>query len=149
MKSEKLRAVMQLHKPSFANQLGKRAAKPLSWVACSRLLYKPSRMVDAYLNFLVGKGSGTGWDMREEVRAAVARIHQPRPVVFDVGANIGNWSQALLQTIPDAKVYMFDPSPGCQAAIREKALPGVTILPCALGATAEQKIYYSSSATDG
>lgn len=106
-------------------------------------------MVDAYLNFLIGKGSGAGWDMREEVRAAVARIRRPRPIVFDVGANVGNWSQELLQAIPDAKLYMFDPSPGCQAAIRNKALPGITLLPCALGATAERKTYYSSSTTDG
>ena len=61
---------MQIHKPSLANRIGKRVAKPLSWVVCSPLFYKPSRMFDAYLNFLIGKGSGTGWDMREEVRAA-------------------------------------------------------------------------------
>jgi FkbM family methyltransferase len=106
-------------------------------------------MVDAYLNFLIGKGSGAGWDMCEEVRAAVTRIHRPRPVVFDVGANVGNWSQRLLHSIPDAKVYMFDPSPGCQAAIRQKALPGVKLFPWALGEMAEEKIYYSSSVTDG
>ena len=44
---------------------------------------------------------------------------------------------------------MFDPSPGCQAAIWQKALPGITLFPCALGETASQKTYYSSSATDG
>jgi FkbM family methyltransferase len=140
---------MQLHQPSFANRLGKRLAKPLSWVACSPWFYKPSRLADAYLNFLIGKGAGTGWDMREEVRAAVARIHRPQPVVFDVGANVGNWSQGLLQAIPDARVFMFDPAPGCQAAIRQKALPGIKLFPCALGAAAEQRNYYSSSATDG
>jgi FkbM family methyltransferase len=140
---------MKLHQPSFANRLAKRMAKPLSRVVCSRLVYKPSRVLDAYLNFLVGKGAGTGWDMAEEVRAATTRIRRARPVVFDVGANVGNWSQSLLHSLPDARVYMFDPSPGCQAAIREKALPGVKLLPCALGETAEQKTYYSSSATDG
>ena len=106
-------------------------------------------MLDAYLNFLIGKGSGTGWDMKEEVQAAVSRIGRARPVVFDVGANVGNWSQSFLQAIPDAKVFMFDPSPGCQAAIRQKALPGITLFPFALGEVAEQKNYFSSSATDG
>jgi len=65
---------MQLHKPSFANSFGKSAAKPLSRIACSRWFYKPCRVLDAYLNFLIGKGTGTGWDMQEEVRAAVTRI---------------------------------------------------------------------------
>ena len=67
---------MQLHKPSLANRLGKRAARPLSWLACSGFLYRPVRMLDAYLNFLIGKGSGTGWDLGEEVRAAV----EPLPI---------------------------------------------------------------------
>ena len=140
---------MQLHKPSFANRTGKRLGKPLSRVVCAGPFYKPVRMLDAYLNFLMGKGSGTGWDLREEVRAAVARIHRPSPVVFDVGANVGNWTKNLLEFIPAAKVYMFDPSSGCQQTIREKNLPGITLLPCALGESAGQMPYFSSSATDG
>jgi FkbM family methyltransferase len=139
---------MQLHKPSFAKRLGKSVAKPLSVVACSPLFYKPFRILNIYWNCLVGKGSG-GWDLGDEVRAAVARIHRPHPIVFDVGANVGDWSQGLLQAIPAAKIYMFDPSPGCQAAIRQKALPGVTLFPCALGETAEARSFYSSAATDG
>src|ERR1019366_3726445 len=140
---------MRLHNPSFFNRAGKLAAKPLSRIACSGWFYKPARMLDAYLNFLIGKGSGTGWDLHEEVRAAVRRIHRPQPVVFDVGANQGNWTESLLQFIPTAKVYLFDPSPGCQAVIREKAFPGATLIPCALGEKAGQMTYYSSSATDG
>ena len=125
--SERLNADMQLYKRSFANRIGNRLAKPLSWVACSPLLYKSTRMVDAYLNFLIGKGSGTGRDIGEEVRAAVARIHRLQPMVFDVGANVGNWSAGLLQVIPSAKIYMFDPSQGCQAAIRQKNLVTVQV----------------------
>lgn len=140
---------MQLNKPSFANRLGKSAAKPLSRIACSRWFYNPCRVLDAYLNFLIGKGSGTGWDMREEVRAAVSRIHRPQPLIFDVGANVGNWTESVLQAVPNAKVYLFDPSPGCQAAIRERKLLGVTLIPCALGETPGQAAYHSSSTTDG
>jgi len=140
---------MKLHEPSFANRTGKKLGKPLSRIVCSSLFYKPVRMMDAYLNFLMGKGSGTGWDLSEEVRAAVIRIHRPQPVVFDVGANVGNWTQSLLQFIPDAKVYMFDPSPGCQQTIRSKKLPGITLIPSALGEAAGQMPYFSSSATDG
>lgn len=140
---------MRLHRPSLANRLGKRIGKPLSRIFCSAPLYGPVRMMDAYLNFLMGKGSGTGWDLNEEVRAAATRIHRPNPVVFDVGANVGNWTQTLLQMRPDAKVYLFDPSEGCREAIRQKNLPGITIMPCALGETAGEMPYFSSSATDG
>ena len=140
---------MQLYKQTLANKLAKSAAKPLSRIVCSRWLYKPARVADAYLNFLMGKGAGTGWDMAEEIRAAVARIRRPQPIVFDVGANVGNWSQALQQRIPNAKIYMFDPSPGCQAAIREKKLPGTVLIPYALGESTGGATYYSSSPTDG
>lgn len=138
----------ELHNDSFANRFGKGIAKPLSRMVCSRSLYRPFRLMDAYLNFLFGRGAGTGWDMGEEVRAAVARIHRSRPVVFDVGANVGSWSQMLLQAIPDAHVYMFEPSPGCQEAIRQKALKGARLFGCALGEAPEQKTYYASGDTD-
>ncbi len=140
---------MRLHKPSLANRLGKNAAKPLSKLASSRWFHPLVRMTDAYLNFLIGKGSGTGWDLDGEVSAAIARIHRSRPVVFDVGANVGNWTEGLLKIVPEAKVYMFDPSPGCQAAIREKAFPRTMLMPFALGETAGQMPYFFSSATDG
>ena len=138
---------MQLHKPSFANKAGKTAAKPLSRILCSRLLYKPSRFLDAYLNYLAGKGYGTE-DLQGEIRAALTRINRPQPVVFDVGANVGNWTEGLLRQRPDAKVFMFEPSPGCQTAIRAKKLPGITLIPIAVGENPGQATYHSSSTTD-
>jgi FkbM family methyltransferase len=139
---------MKYHKTSYLNKLGKKIAKPFSKIACSPLFYNSLRAVDAYLNFLVGKGSGTGWDMSEEVRAASERVHCKQPVVFDVGANVGRWSEELLRVLPGAKIYMFEPSPGCHASIRHKKLPGTTLFLCALGEANEQKTYYSSSDTD-
>jgi len=140
---------MQLYKSALANRLGKAAAKPLSRLVCSSLLYKPARLAEAYLNFLIGKGSGTGWNLECEVIAAARRVQRPNPVLFDVGANVGRWTEGMLQRLPGARVFMFDPSPGCQAVIRDKKLPGCTLIPCALGEQAGQASYYFSSATDG
>lgn len=123
-------------------------AKPLSWLACSSWLYKPSRVMNIYFNCLVGKGSG-GWELGDEVRSALRRIRRPQPVVFDVGANVGGWSQQLLQARPEARILMFEPSPTCQAIIRKKNLPGTKLFPFALGEKAETREYYSSSETDG
>src|SRR5262245_24660231 len=140
---------MRLDRPSFVNKAGKSAARPLSRIVCSRLFRTPARLVDAYLNFLMGKGSGTGWDRISEIRAATARIRRPQPVVFDVGANVGHWTADLLAERPDARVFLFDPSPGCQAAIRARNLPGITIIPCAVGDHPGQADFYFSSDTDG
>lgn len=140
---------MRLHEPTLANRLGKAVAKPLSRIVCCSLLYKPARMAEAYLNFLLGKGSGTGWNLECELTAAARRIRRPNPVLFDVGANVGNWTEGMLQRLPGARVFMFDPSPGCQAVIREKNFFGATLIPCALGDQAGQASFCFSSATDG
>lgn len=139
---------MRLNRPSFANRLGKRFAQPLSRIACAGPIYPLTRMLDAYLNFIIGKGSGGELYLNEEAEAAAACIKRPRPVVFDVGANLGLWTQSLLKKIPGAKVYAFDPSPGCQSAIREKALPDVTVMPYALGEVSCERPLYFRSATD-
>src|SRR5205814_2283292 len=78
-------SLMQLHKPTLLNRFAKSMAKPLSRIACSRPLLKPSRAAMAYLNFLLGQGAGSGWDIDHEVRAAVSRIYRDHPVVFDIG----------------------------------------------------------------
>lgn len=140
---------MQLHKPGIANRLGKAAAKPLSWLIASSLFYKPARLTEAYLNFLIGKGSGTGWNIEGEIEAAARRVRRPNPILFDIGTNVAEWTEGMLQRFPGAKVFMFDPSPGCQAVIREKNLPGATLMPCALGDEPGEAPYHSSSAIDG
>src|SRR4051812_13267759 len=33
------------------------------------------------------------------------------PVLFDVGANVGNYSAALLRQFPAAKIFAFEPNP--------------------------------------
>lgn len=142
--------MIQLHKAGVLNRVGKAIARPLSMAVCSRFFYTPSRAADAYLNFLLGKGSGTGWDLRDEVSAAAERIYRDRPVVFDVGANLGSWSRTFLKLFPNATVFMFEPSGGCQGAIRATAeLSGATLIPCAVGERQGKATLYASSLTDG
>lgn len=139
---------MDYHKPSLANKLGKRAAPLLSRVACSSWLQKPVRAVDAYLNFLIGKGSGAGWNIAEEVRMACDHVHRPAPVIFDAGANVGDWSAATLERIPKARLFMFEPSPGCQAQIRQLNLSGAQLLACAVGESPGKATLHTSSELD-
>src|SRR2546426_9449717 len=101
---------MQLHKRTFLNKLAKQAAQPLSYIVCSKFFSKPVRAFDAYLNFLLGKGSGTGWDMKHEIQGAVSRIYCEAPVVFDVGANIGEWASRLLMALLTAAVFWLSRS---------------------------------------
>jgi len=139
---------MLLHSPTLLNQIAKRFSKPLSRIACSGFFYQAIRAIDAYLNFLQGKGSGTGWDLSNEIQAARKLIEREHPVVFDVGANVGEWSMQFLKLMPRAQLYMFEPAPECLKAIHNLNLPA-TVIPCAVGDICGTAQLHSSSPTDG
>jgi FkbM family methyltransferase len=137
---------MKLHE-SKLNYPAKLLGKPLSAMLCSNLLFQSSRYLEAYLAFLLGKGSGGG-SINEEVRGASKNIYRKFPVIFDVGANIGDWSKAFLDLQPNAKIYQFEPSDICQAAIQKLNLPNTTLISDAVGKEEGKAYYYSSSPID-
>jgi FkbM family methyltransferase len=140
---------MNLEKSTRINKIAKKFAGPLSRIICSQAIFKPARALDAYFNFLMGKGAGTGWSINHEISAALSLIGSRNPVVFDIGANIGSWSKLLSYQLPDSRVFMFEPSPDCQIEIRKLALPNATLIPMAAGEASGHAILHSSSETDG
>jgi FkbM family methyltransferase len=131
------------------NKLAKRLARPLSSFMTMFPLATAVRYIEAYVAFLQGKGSGAGWDLREEIDAATANIFRADPVVFDVGANVGLWSQALVERLPGARMFLFEPSSCCRRAIAERCLPNSEVIPAAVGRASGEAMLYSSSPTDG
>ena len=140
---------MNFHKPTLYNKIGKRIAPFFSRIACSSLLQRPVRFADAYINVLLGRGAGTGWSISEEARAVFEHVHRPAPVIFDVGANVGDWSAAILQRIPNARLFMFEPSPECRDQIMRLNLPIAKLEPCAVGEFNGRAALYRSSVLDG
>jgi len=66
---------------------------------------------------------------------AVARTLGPKPVIFDVGANVGAWSQNAARLFPNATVHAFEPHPGAFAQLEQTLRPlGVACHQMALGA---------------
>ncbi|QIR39573.1 FkbM family methyltransferase [Tolypothrix sp. PCC 7910] len=133
---------------SKLNYIGKSFAVPLSKVLTSKLFYKPSRYIEAYLAFLLGKGAGSD-SIEEEVKAALSNIYRQYPVVFDVGANVGLWSSQILKYQPHAQLFQFEPSETCILEIQKLNLPNSTLIPCAIGKMEGITYLYSSSQTDG
>jgi FkbM family methyltransferase len=133
---------------SNLNQLGKRLARPLSRLAASPLLLPPTRYALAYLNVLIGNGSGTGWDLAGEVDAALSVTPNMEPLVFDVGANTGEWTRLLLAQRPDAHVMLFEPAVGCHAHLRPLLSERVRLVPSAVGATSGMIQLWSAAETD-
>jgi FkbM family methyltransferase len=140
---------MRLERATLLNRLAKKCAAPLSFLLCSRWLHNPARMLDAYLNFLLGRGAGTGWDLQHEIQNALSCVYSERPIVLDVGANVGKWSQGFLEAAPQARIYMLEPAPACQRQIQALALKSATLIPCAIGDRPGKASLHFSSATDG
>jgi FkbM family methyltransferase len=134
---------------SRLNRVGKTIAPWLSRIATSRPFSRMSRYAEAYLGILFGKGSGTGWDMEGEITAACAALTTPDPLIFDVGANQGDWSRALLRKLPRARIVMFEPAAGCQSHLQSMISDRVQLVPHAVGSEPGMAQLWSSSETDG
>jgi len=98
---------------------------------------------------LMGIGSGTAVSGSGEVRAMTQALKRAgrngdAPVIFDVGANIGDWTLAALRCFPRAVVHAFEPSAHHQdiyrQAVGERA--NVRLAPIALGARDETASLY-------
>ena len=82
----------------------------------ARLPVSALQRIEMESGLALGKGWGTG-TVRREVEAARRQLSRfPRVVgkgelvVLDVGANVGKWTESLLEAEPKARVYAFEPS---------------------------------------
>jgi len=123
---------MKPHDKGLLNTLGKAAAKPLSCLVANSIVEGFSRLAEAYWCVLLGKGAGTGWAMDAEITAAKKTIKNSSPVIFDIGAYIGEWSFLMHRAFPQAQIFMFEPQPNCKPEIMAKNIPNATLIPCAV-----------------
>lgn len=73
------------------------------------------------------------------------------PVVFDVGANIGLYAEALLKLLPSALVFAFEPSTSAQKAFENRfnGHANVHLIPIALGGENKALNLYSDKNGSG
>jgi FkbM family methyltransferase len=72
-------------------------------------------------------------------------------VIFDVGANVGDFTQAVLSSNPTAAIYAFEPHPRTFAAFQATTEHNKRVVPfqCGLGTTASKAFLYDLAAGDG
>ncbi len=77
-----------------------------------------------------GKGFGGQKSLIAEVRAVIAHLPERNAIVFDVGANRGDWTRELLSRAGPriGKVYCFEPSAFHDAALRSLADDRVVVV---------------------
>jgi FkbM family methyltransferase len=72
-----------------------------------------------------GGGYAAVW---QEIEGVLNFVIRPAPVIFDIGANVGNWTSALLKAVPDVgKVVMFEPQPSCWPALEKICSDRITL----------------------
>jgi len=77
-------------------------------------------------------------------------IHSEKPIIFDVGANVGNYCCELLKTFPKANIYAFEPHPITYNHLLKNTKGGVHAINVACSDTAgEIKLYDYASDVDG
>jgi len=98
---------------------------------------------------------GGGESIKLEVQTAVgfiAKLNEPEPLlVFDIGANIGDYSLELLRLLPKIKIAVFEPSSDAfrQLTNRFHNNPNVILVNCALGAESREANLYFDKAGSG
>lgn len=102
---------------------------------------------------LASQGFGSGSYVSQSGESAVfALIQKSQPLIFDVGAHVGEYTEAFLREFPDARVFMFEPSRSHSAVIKTKLqVDGkiVRLLECALGSKFGTSTLYKDSDITG
>lgn len=145
--------MVKVHEQGVLNWSAKKLAKQLSLLVASPMFVNLSKLMEAYWCILLGKGAGTGWAFEAETKCAADVIASASasvsPVIFDVGANNGDWSADIKSFYPDALIYMFEPQPDCQQRIKERNLKNTVLLPVAVDSKKGMIKIFTDGSTSG
>ena len=92
-----------------------------------------------------GKGFGGEKSLIAEVRAATSRLPERDAIVFDVGANRGDWTRELLSRAGSriGKVYCFEPSAVHQQELRSIGDDRVVVVAQGIADSAGRRTLYA------
>ena len=95
------------------------------------------RLIEVEVNRIQGKGGGE-LTVEQEARIALdflGHADSENLVVFDVGANQGLYTEAILRLAPQAKIFAFEPSSSARAVLERKFQGDekIEVIPTALG----------------
>jgi FkbM family methyltransferase len=100
-------------------------------------------LCETSLALLQGKGAGSGWDLPAEILACLKFIPD-NGVVFDIGANKGEWSRNVHCAKRGAvNLVLFEPQLSCQTEITKNLPPQARLIRSAVGETIGETTLYS------
>jgi FkbM family methyltransferase len=123
----------------FAAQLAQRGARISSPFLAFTNLLGLVRATETYSAFLLGKGSGAGWDSAGEASALKSVSPDAPLTIFDVGANDGAWAVQLAKLLgrSDNRFFLFECAPYCYPGLemRWAQIPNPVLIKCAVSDT--------------
>jgi FkbM family methyltransferase len=138
---------MRLNTPGKLNRLGKKITPIWGRIAANARATGFVELTSAYLNCIIGKGAGTGWDKSEELVAS-RLIHRKNPVILDIGANKGLWTTEVRRLIGEqGRWILIEPSTECCVLLRK--LNGVEVIETAVGESAGKGTLYTPGNNSG
>lgn len=110
----------------------------------NKFLYRCSMSGMGVLNYQSDSISGEAGFLSEYLS------NKDNPVVFDIGANTGKYSQLLLRHNPASVIYAFEPHPiTCQKLVTNLQQTGVHTINAAVGATDGELTLFDYASHDG
>ena len=99
--------------------LGGRLARRLLTSVSRRLPFPVAMTISRELMRAQGFGSGERVDASGEM-AVLEHIRSDRPVLFDVGGHLGDYTDAFLRRFPDGRAFIFEPATSHLARLQKR-----------------------------
>jgi FkbM family methyltransferase len=109
--------------------------------------YKAAAFGEHCLKVFQGKSWGA-FTTESEVRAILPFLPQTGAIVFDVGANQGLWTRALMECAATRveRIYAFEPCEAHRASLEQIRWPGFELVQAAVGREAGTAVIHSEAA---
>jgi FkbM family methyltransferase len=121
-------------------------------VVASMMPWLPSRL-EREMAYVQGKGFGEESAPFEAKIAMkmLSKFNLVCPTILDVGANIGDYSNAILRFQKNVRIFAFEPSSKANKILSERFLAKsqVTVIPVALGDKKSKGVLWSDSMGSG
>jgi FkbM family methyltransferase len=142
---------MKLGDKGVLNTMAKKVTPVLGRVANGVGATRGLEMMASYLNILVGKGCGTGWDKGEETAAANVLLSRKinEPVVIDCGGNRGDWTREVRARLGSDRGRWIIIEPADECVKMCKALPNVEVVEAAAGESPATLKLFTNEAASG
>lgn len=118
-----------------------------------RINSKLPAILEVEMQNIQGKGFG-GFSVEVEAKMAIdflSRSNIKKPVVLDIGANIGIYSEAILKVAPQTTIFAFEPSSVARKKLENRFIGNnsVRIIPFAIGRMISTETLWSDTAGSG